>query len=89
MVKVYPARDTITLTKQPPQVDTPPALLDAGEDGAPVHLTARQMRDGREALRDWLASGKDSLNVTRTSLDMGVLQLVSAVIRREVLPEPS
>jgi hypothetical protein len=35
---------------------------DAGKD-APIELEWRQIRDGREALRDWLGSGRDGLSV--------------------------
>ena len=53
--------------------------------GAPevIELEARQIARGREALRDWLASGKDGLTVTNRSLDKAVVELVSALFLRE------
>jgi hypothetical protein len=54
--------------------------------GAPdvIKLSARQIRDGRNALRDWLASGRDSLTVSNTSLDMALREVVQSLFRREV-----
>jgi hypothetical protein len=56
--------------------------------GAPTEvivLDARQVRDGREALRDWLACGRDSLSVSDRSLDMALRTVIAQVFRREIV----
>ena len=73
----------ITLTKHPTKDHIPPAPQG---DGAPeiIALDSKQIASGREALREWLADGKDSLNVTNRSLDMALSAVITAVFRKEV-----
>jgi hypothetical protein len=49
-----------------------------------IKLSERQLRDGRCALRDWLASGRDGLTASNTSLDMAVKEIVQSLFRRAV-----
>src|SRR5579871_1605486 len=69
----------ITMTKQK-TTGSLPAVADSAA-GAPgnVIITLVQLARAREALRDWLASGKDALSVTNRSLDNGVLAVVSSL----------
>jgi hypothetical protein len=46
--------------------------------GAPA-VTERQLRDGREALRDWLGVGRNGLTVTNMSLDRVLTSIVVAM----------
>jgi hypothetical protein len=76
------------LTKLAQNVDNSTTSRDSADlrgVGAPIELTQRQVRDGREAIRDWLGSGRDSLTVTNSSLDRVLREVLHSLFRREVI----
>jgi hypothetical protein len=82
----WPKLAIMYLTKHAQNVGYAPAALASGAAGAPVHLSGRQLRDGREALRDWLGAGRNGLTVSNRSLDMAVIEIVAQVFRRSSAP---
>lgn len=60
----------------------PVPIPKAAGAGAPETVNQRQLRDGREALRDWLGSGRDALTASDSSLGKAVSQILTAMFPR-------